>query len=237
MTNNNNNTSLFIPHIFANISEERIKSVIENTAKYGKVDQIDFVPKKSTDGKSYNSAYIHFKSWNNNEKTKKFLADLKNKDTQTHIVYDKPWFWIVLENTSSDRKKGKTHTQTPPNSPDMKEFPPLMVHQTPIEDDWSNLMTPCAPTKKNNTRDIRDLNQEFDDEMFEAFLNEEEEFIDDEDATMNLVDADYVYHLEQDNTQLRNNNDWFQQQNYMLQQEVERLRSLIHSIVSGGGMM
>jgi hypothetical protein len=229
-----NNTSLFIPHIFSNISEERIKSVIENTAKYGKVDQIDFVPKKSADGKSYNSAYIHFKSWNNNEKTKKFLADLKNKDTQTHIVYDKPWFWIVLENTSCERKKEKnqTQTQTPPNSPNLNEFPPLMVYQTPIEDDWSNLrITPCAPTKNTNALDIRDLNQEFDDEMFEAFLNDEAA------ATMDLVDADYVYHLEQDNTQLRNNNDWFQQQNYILQQEIERLRTIMHGIVSGGGMM
>ena len=91
-TTNNNKTSLFIPHIFANISEERIKSVIENAAKYGQVDQIDLVPKVSADGKAYNSAYIHFNSWNEDEKTQKFLVHLKDTTKQTHIIYDKPWY-------------------------------------------------------------------------------------------------------------------------------------------------
>lgn len=230
----NNNTSLFIPHIFANIDEERIKSVIENAAKYGEVEQIDLVPKKSTDGKAYNSAYIHMKKWNQDEKTQKFLAHLKDTSKQTHIIYDKPWYWIVLENTSSDKKKTKTKPL------DMKEFPPLAPGaQQEVAAVWANLREPMpmtpprllnkqelpgAPTKKMKPAATRNLEKHFAEEELE------------DDETMNLVDADYVYHLEKENTQLRNNNDWFQHENYMMKQEVERLRSMMMGMV-GMGLM
>lgn len=238
----NNNTSLFIPHIFANISEERIKSVIENAAKYGEVDQIDLVPKKSTDGKAYNSAYIHMKKWNQDEKTQKFLAHLKDTSKQTHIIYDKPWYWIVLENTSSDKKK----TAKPL---DMKEFPPLApvapltaTVQTPPgtpQAVWANLREPMtpprllnkqqlpgAPTKKMKPAATRNLEKQF----------AEQELPTTDDETMNLVDADYVYHLEQENTQLRNNNEWLQNENCELENEIDRLRNmLIEMITIRGG--
>ena len=239
----NNNTSLFIPHIFANISEERIRSVIENAAKYGEVEQIDMVAKKSADGKSYNSAYIHFKSWNQDERTQKFLAHLKDTSKQTHIVYDKPWFWIVLENTSSDKKK-TTKTL------DQKEFPalkpqvtvkpqatvkPQSTVQTP-DAVWSSLREPImtpprltneqqalpgAPTRKPKPA-VRNLEKHFAEQ-------EQLEFEDDE--TMNLVDADYVYHLEQMNTQLRNNNEWLQDDNYAMQQEIDKLRDMMVGMI------
>ena len=229
----NNNTSLFIPHIFANIDEERIKSVIENAAKYGEVEQIDLIPKKSTDGKAYNSAYIHMKKWNQDEKTQKFLAHLKDTSKQTHIIYDKPWYWIVLENTSSDKKKSKAL--------DPKEFPPLApvspVSQQQVAAVWANLREPVtpprllnkqelpgAPTKKMKPAATRNLEKHFAEEELE------------DDETMNLVDADYVYHLEKDNTQLRNNNDWFQHENYMMKQEIDRLRSMMMGMV-GMGLM
>jgi len=219
-----NNTSLFIPHIFANISEERIKSVIENAAKYGQVEQIDLVPKKNADGKAYNSAYIHMKSWNQDEKTQKFLTHLKDTSKQTHIIYDKPWFWIVLENTSSDKKKTKIL--------DMKDFPPLTPPGTP-QAVWANLREPepvtppranrdlplpGAPTRKPKAvTSVRNLNQEFDE------------------YNMNLVDADYVYHMEQDNTQLRSENDLLKDENCELEQEIDKLRDMLVEMITLGG--
>jgi hypothetical protein len=228
---NNNNTSLFIPHIFTNIGEERIKSVIENAAKYGQVEQIDLVPKKNADGKAYNSAYIHMKSWNQDEKTQKFLAHLKDTSKQTHIIYDKPWFWIVLENTSSDKKKTKTL--------DMKDFPPLTPQAT-VETPpgtpqavWANLREPelvtppranrdlplpGAPTRKPKAvTSVRNLNQEFDE------------------YNMNLVDADYVYHMEQDNTQLRNENDLLKDEICELEQEIDKLRDMLVEMITMRG--
>jgi len=230
-----NKTSLFIPHIFANISEERIKSVIENAAKYGQVEQIDLVPKKNADGKAYNSAYIHMKKWNQDEKTQKFLTHLKDTSKQTHIIYDKPWFWIVLENTSSDKKKTKTL--------DMKEFPPLTAPVAPLKPQatvetppgtpqavWANLREPELVTPPRANRDlplpgapirkpkavtsVRNLNQEFDE------------------YNMNLVDADYVYHMEQDNTQLRNENDLLKDENCELEREVDKLRDMLVEMIT-----
>ena len=235
-------TSLFIPHIFANISEERIKSVIENAAKYGQVEQIDLVPKKNADGKAYNSAYIHMKSWNQDEKTQKFLAHLKDTSKQTHIIYDKPWYWIVLENTSSDKKKTKTL--------DMKEFPPL-VPGAPLrpltppgtpEEVWASLREPEPVTPPRANRDlplpgaptrkpkvvttttagaVRNLNQEFAQPVLD--YNED---------NMNLVDADYVYHMEQDNTQLRNENEWLQDENCELEKEIDKLRDMLVEMIT-----
>jgi hypothetical protein len=216
MSNNNKMTSLFIPHIFANIGEDRIRSVIENGAKYGKVEQIDMISKKSTDGKSYNSAYIHFKKWNDDGKTKKFLEHLKDDNKQTHIVYDKPWYWIVLENTSIDKKKT--------NSIDIKEFPSLVhVPKTPTRILKKHKTVPGAPVKNKKVNEdvavvvVRNLEEEFQNE---SLVSTEEE-----DETMNLVDATYVYYLEQDNTKLRNLNHWLHQQNILLLQELSRFNS------------
>jgi len=48
-----------------------------------------------------------------------------------------------------------------------------------------------------------------------------------DETTMNLVDADYVYHMEQENIQLRNNNEWFHQENCAMKQEIHRLRAMM----------
>jgi len=227
------NTSLFIPHIFSNISEERIKSVIENGAKYGQVEQIDLVPKKNADGKAYNSAYIHMKSWNQDEKTQKFLAHLKDTSKQTHIIYDKPWFWIVLENTSSEKKK-TTNTRDP------KEFPPLTPTGTPPAVAWASMREPITPPRPNKQQPlpgaptrkpkavttttagaVRNLNQEF--AQPELDYNED---------NMNLVDADYVYHMEQENMQLRNNNECLQCDNYAMQEEIDKLRDMMVEMIT-----
>jgi len=229
-----NNTSLFIPHIFANISEERIKSVIENAAKYGQVEQIDLVPKKSADGKAaYNSAYIHFKSWNQDEKTQKFLAHLKDTSKQTHIIYDKPWYWIVLENTSSDKKKTNAKTL------DMKEFPPLTAPGAPVapltpltppgtpQEVWAELREPLLltppPRNKNTPLPGAPMKKP---KPVSAVRNLQPE-LDYDEENMNLVDADYVYHMEQENMQLRNNNEWFHQENCSMKQEIHRLRAMM----------
>jgi hypothetical protein len=250
----NNNTSLFIPHIFANISEERIRSVIENAAKYGEVEQIDMVPKKSADGKAYNSAYIHFKSWNQDEKTQKFLAHLKDTSKQTHIVYDKPWFWIVLENTSSDKKKS-TKTLDP------KEFPPLKPQatvktqstvktqatvktqsttvQTP-DAVWADLREPMTPPRLTKEQQpIPGAPTRKPKPVAVAVRNLEQELELEDDETMNLVDADYVYYLEQENTQLRNNNEWLQNENCAMQQEIDKLRDMLVGMIGirGGVQM
>jgi heat shock protein HspQ len=95
----NHQMSLYIPHVFANIGEDKIRKTF-NLLDIGLVDHIDFVSKLGKDGKLYNSVYIHFSQWYNNVSTFNFQQRLKNLDKQTRVVYDDPWYWIVLENNS-----------------------------------------------------------------------------------------------------------------------------------------
>lgn len=93
------NLSLFIPRVFLNISEERIRNVFSKL-RYGKVSHVEFVRRKGIAG-DYNSAYIYFEYWFDNPIADDFKERVKDKTFETpKIVYDAPWYWVVLPNTS-----------------------------------------------------------------------------------------------------------------------------------------
>ena len=98
----NHNLSLFIPHVFPNITKDRMMNAFAD-ASLGTVKRIDFVPKFSRDDKMYYSAYIHFESWSDNIIAANFQQRVLNPEKEARIVYDDPWYWIVLENTSVDK--------------------------------------------------------------------------------------------------------------------------------------
>ena len=102
------NISLYIPHVFANISKKMVADTFENL-RIGNVKRVDFVHKKSSNG-DFNAAYIHFNYWCDNVAACNFKDRVLNPNTEARIVYDEPWYWIVLENKrakvkSSDRKQ------------------------------------------------------------------------------------------------------------------------------------
>jgi hypothetical protein len=103
MSSINQNLSLFIPHMFPNITEDRIASIF-NTYSIGIVSRVDFVGKTDKNGKLYNAAYIHFDAWFNNSAVANFQERVLNPDKEARIVYDDPWYWIVLENTAAAPK-------------------------------------------------------------------------------------------------------------------------------------
>ena len=85
--------------------------------------------------------------------------------------------------------------------------PPRANRQLPL---------PGAPIRKRRvTAAVRNLENEFYDE-----------------DNMNLVDADYVYHMEQENTQLRNNNEWLEEENCALNEEIEKLHSMMVEMIT-----
>lgn len=94
------NLSLFIPYVFANITEERIARVFENN-HLGVVDHVDFVRKTDKNGKAYNAVYVHFSRWFNNSVVENFQERVLSPDKEARVVYDDPWFWIVLQNTGA----------------------------------------------------------------------------------------------------------------------------------------
>ena len=97
MSSVNQEMSLFVPRVFKNINAERIKVSME-VFGLGQVERVDLVTKES-----YNAAYIHFKSWNNNSFVAQFQERAADPEQKCTLEYDSPWYWIVLENTSAKR--------------------------------------------------------------------------------------------------------------------------------------
>jgi hypothetical protein len=94
------NLSLFIPYVFLNITEDRISRVFENN-HLGVVDYVDFVRKTDKNGKPYNAVYVHFSHWFNSSAVENFQERVLNPDKEARVVYDDPWYWIVLQNTGA----------------------------------------------------------------------------------------------------------------------------------------
>lgn len=99
--------SLFIPHVFANVTKERIISVFQDldlaTVKY-----IDLVPKQDREGKKFNSVYVHFEKWHNdNSAAVRLQQRLEAGELDVRVVYDDPWYWVVLKNNMEKKETSK----------------------------------------------------------------------------------------------------------------------------------
>ena len=100
--------SLYIPHVFANISANRIAYSFEQYI--GKVSHVDLVSKIDRTGKYYNAAYVHFTYWYHSDAAYNFQCRVLNHETGAKFVYDDPWFWIVLKNNSKKHAvSGRKH--------------------------------------------------------------------------------------------------------------------------------
>jgi hypothetical protein len=87
------NPSLYIPRVYPNISELRIRKIFEDLS-IGLIDRLEIISNTSKKGEKYNIVYIHFQSWYINSYAQEIKQKLlKNKDIK--ITYDDPWFWKV----------------------------------------------------------------------------------------------------------------------------------------------
>jgi hypothetical protein len=102
MSNNFENMSVYIPHVFPNISEDRIRAIFDRL-NIAKVSQVDFVAKFDRNGRPYNAVYIHFYYWHNTTAAFNLQKRILDPAQEARIVYDDPWHWVLLENT------GKKH--------------------------------------------------------------------------------------------------------------------------------
>ena len=177
--------SLYIPRVFANITRERMTKAVEHL---GVVRAIDLVGKTGKDGRHYNAAYIHFEYWYDNAMTRNFQERLTTGDNQARIIYDDPWFWIVLENHSGTTRKQNTSCVTPKNSPKLSStacFAPVKNGmRTGANNVASDLFEP-TPTDLSG--------------LFEA-MSETELHVPIE--CYDLVDTKYVLALERENGRL-----------------------------------
>jgi hypothetical protein len=97
-----NNISLFVPHVYSNFTSAMVTEVF-NGLHIGEVKSVDLIPKMGSDSKRYNAAYIHFTSWHDTKVAHDFQKRLLDPKQEVKVMYDHPWYWIVLEN------KGKKH--------------------------------------------------------------------------------------------------------------------------------
>lgn len=93
-----NQSSVFIPRVFVNINKARISEIFDKL-DLAVVDHIDLVRKHGPNG-DYNSAYVHLKYWLKTDSSRRFRDNLFNSKDGAKLVYDDPWFWLVLPNTS-----------------------------------------------------------------------------------------------------------------------------------------
>ena len=102
--------SIYIPRIFTNISNSKIISTFENL-ELGKVQHMDIVYRTGIDGSTYKMAFIHFSYWSNSSAANNLRDKIEDPAIEAKIVYDDPWYWIILPNKSSTSRQHKASIQ------------------------------------------------------------------------------------------------------------------------------
>lgn len=102
-TNNDKLSSVYIPRVYGTISIGFISETFE-MLNLGIVSHVQTVKRPGNDN-SY-MAFVYFKHWNTDNpaavKLAKKVNDPKTR-TQAKIIYDEPWYWILLPNTSANK--------------------------------------------------------------------------------------------------------------------------------------
>jgi hypothetical protein len=200
------NISLYIPHIFANYNKNDVAKVFEDLS-IGKVKTIDFISKMGNDGKAYNAAYVHFDYWYDNIAASNFQERVLDPKKEARLMYEDPWFWLVLENKSRKIVSG-----------DRKICIDIGDLNTP-EKTNKQVSTPRTPVKeKKNTKIENQSQMNLNSTFTDCYVAEEEQAytemldemaeceaaMDEEDRCLISIDGRYVQELEQENIYLRN---------------------------------
>jgi hypothetical protein len=240
------NISLYIPHIFANFSKEFVEKVFDDL-NIGNVKNIDFVSKYGQDGKEYNAAYIHFNEWYDTISARNFQARVVDTGKEARIVYDEPWYWIVLENKARKYIPGERKPRidlgaapviskaTPQavvsTTPAPKKYTPteaIDLNKAPVKVAIKKPATESMPAPVKLDAEFVSVEvqtsaivepvktelpaEETEEELawIDALLNEEEEMLDDVEASMEednqylvQIDSRYVQTLEEENQNLQ----------------------------------
>jgi hypothetical protein len=172
------NTSLYIPHIFANFDKEFVANVFEKL-KIGKVKNVDFVLKTNGQGKEYNAAYIHFDYWHDTVAARNFHTKVVNPNEEARIVYDEPWFWVVLENKARKYVPGERKPRIQLDEPAPKKSNVYIPEEEPI-----TTMEVVEDSKDEDEMDVEvddtssvvsmEMNQEEEEESAEKMQLEED---------------------------------------------------------------
>jgi len=95
--------SICIPRIFNNIPNSKIIKTFEGL-DLGKVKCIDIIMKTGVNNEKIKMAFVHFSEWYNNPAANNLRKKIENPNYEAKVMYDDPWYWILLPNTSSSEK-------------------------------------------------------------------------------------------------------------------------------------
>lgn len=157
--------SVFIPRVFSNITEKRIINTFHNL-DIGDVHHVDLIKRTNINGKSYNMAFVHFNGFYDTKSAQSFKMDIENKDKKAKIVYDDPWFWLVLpfelkpqdNNNKNNNSSSQYHLQQSPMNHFQSNYcfpmhPPMHPMYQPVMFCPVPTMYPSYSQKKNKTKD------------------------------------------------------------------------------------
>ena len=184
----NNNLSLYIPHIFGNYTKDFVAKIFAEL-NIGKVKYIDFVQKMSDNGIVYNAAYIHFDYWYTNVVARNFQSRVLDITKEARLMYEDPWYWIVLENKSNKVVPGARK-------------PRIILDNDSI----LRVKVPKAPNAPKKVKPVYYEDRDFDDLCRQIALDFDEDCMDDIEACMAeddkhliSIDGRYVQTLEKEN--------------------------------------
>ena len=152
ITRMNQNPSIYIPRVYANIDGKRIKGVFEDIFGEGNVARIDVVkPRAIEDGNErpkskFNRVYVHFKRWPKEmHEFRQMLLDGGNVE----VMYEEPWYWKCLLNNAvrpqeEQRSKVKPYVKMSPKAPDA----PTKAPKPDDETSQANNLDPSDLSKK-----------------------------------------------------------------------------------------
>jgi hypothetical protein len=98
-------TSVYIPRVFSNIHPNVISQTFEKQ-NIGIVDHIQVIQRPKKGKCSSYMAFIYFKEWFANPSAVNLAERIADANKQARIVYDDPYYWIVLPNTT--KRTGKS---------------------------------------------------------------------------------------------------------------------------------
>ena len=212
-----NNISIYIPHVFANIDKDRISDAFESQG-IGKVKNVDFVGKLGKEGHSFNAVYVHFEYWFESSVALNFQERVLNPNKEARIVYEDPWYWIVLENKAKKHTSGSRKVrlvldipQTGFNTPVKQLLPKDFADmcRAPVK---NKLVRANTLTNSDADFDIEfkelcrklhfDTEEEIMDEI-ENLMDEDETEANETEANLATFDKRYVQELEKENQYYR----------------------------------
>jgi hypothetical protein len=120
--------SIYIPRVTRKITAKFITENIE-TMGIGSVERVDLV--ETADGRQM-TAYVHFSKWNETKENAQLQQRIKDPKQQARLVYDAPWYWILLVNHNPEPEPAAEDPMDVVEEPMVQTTPVTRISTNPV---------------------------------------------------------------------------------------------------------